>query len=76
MGFVPAVEGRAKEFADHAGECSGPECARETFNAQNLIRKQQHSEEASVAGVYPRTTAFACQKHIVPLLSAARESSE
>lgn len=67
-------EGRAKEFADHAGKRSDPN-APETFQRSKLNWKQQHSEEGKAWLAFTRELLLLRQKHIVPLLSAARESS-
>lgn len=68
-------EGRAKEFADHAGENVPDPNAPETFQRSKLNWKQQHSEEGKAWLAFTRELLLLRQKHIVPLLSAARESS-
>ncbi|PUU60435.1 malto-oligosyltrehalose trehalohydrolase [Salmonella enterica] len=68
-------EGRAKEFADHAGENVPDPNAPETFQRSKLNWKQQHSEEGKAWLAFTRELLLLRQKHIVPLLFAARESS-
>lgn len=68
-------EGRAKEFADHVGEDVPDPNAPETFQRSKLNWTQQHSEEGKAWLTFTRELLLLRQKHIVPLLADARESS-
>ncbi len=71
-----AREGRAKEFADHAGRMFRPECCETFQRSVNLTGSNSTVKRVKRGWRLPANYCFCASIIIVPLLSAARESSE